>query len=115
MRDQAAFRVEDHRIAVEDELVLAADGVDPGHEGVGIGGPGGDHLGSQQPLGGVVGRAVDVDQDLGACLGLERDRPRRVPGVLADADADPDAAKLEDRAAVAAPEVALLVEDAVVG
>ena len=41
-------------------------------------------------------------------------RAGRVPAVLAHGDADADAALLEDRAAVADREVALLVEDAVV-
>ena len=41
--EQRTFGVEDHRVAVEDQLVLAPDGVHPGHESVRVGGAGGDH------------------------------------------------------------------------
>ena len=71
--DQTALGVEDHRVAVEDQLVLAPDGVHPGHESVRVGGAGGDHLRPQQTLARVVGRAVDVDENLG---------PENVVGVL---------------------------------
>ena len=115
MREHLAARPEHHAVAVEDQLVLPAHRVDIGDERAVVGGALRDHLLPLHALACVVRRAVDVDQDLGAMVGLPCHRARRVPAVFADADRDPDACDLEDRAAVTDREVALLVEDAVVG
>ncbi len=79
---------EGHRPAVEDQLVLPADLVDVDQRGAGIGGPGGEHAlpPGQLPLG--EGRRVDVDDHLGAAVGLVGDGARRVPRVLADRHPD---------------------------
>jgi hypothetical protein len=63
----------------------------------------------------VEGRAVDVDHNVGAGEGLGLGRALGVPDVLADVDADFRARDLEDLRLGAGGEVALLVEDAVVG
>jgi len=115
VRDDLALRSVDEAVAVEDELVLPAAGVDPCHERPGIHRAGPDHRLARLPLACVVGRAVDVHEQLRAVQRLDRERPARIPGVLADADPDPHALVDEDRAARAAAEVALLVEDPVVG
>src|SRR5205807_8816152 len=57
---------------------------------------------------------IYVDEELGSMVRLPRHRAGRVPAVLAHGDADAYAALLEDRAAMADREVALLVEHAVV-
>ncbi len=65
----------------------------------------------------MVRRGVDVDRQLGATVGLHRQRPVRAPDVLADADPDLDAAddvQLERVGLVARREVAGLVEHGVV-
>ena len=107
--------VEHHRRAVEDELVLAADEVHVDDRHRRVGGPGGEHrLALAQPAR-VVRRRVDVDDQLGAAGGLRDDRPGRAPRVLADRDADPDAADHEQRAVDGRRrEVPLLVEHRVV-
>src|SRR5581483_260546 len=114
MRQQLASRAEDAAVAVEDELVLPADRVDVGDEGAVVGRALGDHPLALDSLGRVVGRAVDVDQQLRAVLRLPRHRAGGIPAVLAHGEADANAVLLEDRALVAYREVALLVEDAVV-
>ena len=62
----------------------------------------------------MEGRTVDVDDHLGASDRGVADR-LRIPGVLADRDAHLDAADGADQRLVAGEEVALFVEDAVVG
>jgi hypothetical protein len=63
----------------------------------------------------VVGRAVDVDDDIGAGVSERLGRAFRVPDVLADAHADLGAGDGEELDLIAGAEVALLIEDAVVG
>src|SRR6266550_2908790 len=109
------MRVEDDTVAVEDQLVLAAHRVDPGHKGAVVGGAAADHRLAWPALAVVVGRTVDVDQELGAMVCLPSHRAGRKPAVLAHRQTDPDAAHLDDRAAVAWFEIPFLVEDAVVG
>ena len=113
--DRVAARVEDDAVAVEDQLVLPPDGVHPGDEGAVVGGPSADHRLSRRPLAVVVGRAVDVDQQPGAVLRLPRHRAGGEPAVLAHRKADAHAVEVDDRAEPSGLEVALLIEDAVVG
>ena len=63
----------------------------------------------------MVGRAVDVHDESGAGLGLEAGRAGLEPDVLADVDAYGGAVNFEDWGVGAGEEVALFVEDAVVG
>ncbi len=107
--------VEQHRRAVEDELVLAADEVDieDGHRRVGRARR--EHRLALAQAARVEGRGVDVHDELGATRSLRQDRTVRAPRVLADRDGHAHAGDHEQRA-VARPrlEVALLVEHGVV-
>ena len=114
-RDEVATGVVDHAAAREDEGVLPADQVVVADDDGVVGGAGGEHLFARGDLAGVEGRAVDVDHHLGAGQGLLLDGAGGVPDILADADAHGDAGDLEDRGLAAGPEIAALVEDAVVG
>src|SRR3989304_5587658 len=58
--DELAVLVEDHAVAVEDELVLAADHVDVADVDGVVGGARGDHALAEGALALVIGRAVDV-------------------------------------------------------
>ena len=115
--EQVALGVERERAAVEHELVLPADLVDVDQRRVGVGGTRRQHLLAGGGLAAVVRRAVDVDRQLGAAVGLHRERTVRAPDVLADRDADVDATddvQLERIGLVARREVAGLVEHGVV-
>ena len=84
---------------------------------MGVGGTRRQHLLAVRGLAAVVRRAVDVDGQLGAAVGLHRERTVGAPDVLADRDADLDAAddvQLERVGLVARREVAGLVEHRVV-
>jgi hypothetical protein len=113
--DDVALGIDDDAVAVEDKLVLAAYGVDPGDPRPVVAGAAGDHRLARGSLPVVVRRAVDVDEHLGAVVGLPGHRSRGEPAVLAHRQAEARARELEDRGAVALSEVALLVEHAVVG
>ncbi len=115
-RHQRPVRRHDQRVAVEDELVLAAHLVDVGDGAAGLGDASAQHreaLGVPAP---VVGRCVEVDHDVGAGTARLRNRPVVEPDVFTDGDADPRARHAEERwRPLARHEPALLVEDAVVG
>ena len=64
---------------------------------------------------GMEGRAVDVDDYLGAGIPLNGDGPHRIPDVLADAHADSGAVDGVNRANVSPAEVTVFVENPVVG
>src|SRR4029077_12740495 len=98
----------------EDKLVLATDLVDVSDVRPIVRRATGDHLLARSAFAAVVRRAVDVDQELGAVIGLPGHRARRIPAVFADRHADPDARQLEYWRPVAGREIALLVEDPVV-
>ena len=101
--------------AVEYQLVLPAHGVQVGDENAVVGGAGGDHALALGGLAGVEGRRVDVDNDLGAGVALDGGGADGIPDVLADVDADVAAVDDINGTEVAAPEVAVLIEHAVVG
>ena len=113
--EDAAARVEDHARAVEDEFVLAADHVDVAEEDAVVGGAAGEHVLAEGAFAAVVGGAVDVDD--GLCAGGLLDVGGAVvePDVFADVDADAGGADVVDGGGVTGGEVALFVEDAVVG
>ena len=116
---QGAGRVDDDRIAVEDQLVLAAHQVDVGEHGAGLAGP---PLAEVEPgvvLAPLVRRRVGHDQQAGARLAGHRDRAAVLPEVLADRDRHvhrilAGQRQPEDRHAVAGDEDPVLVEDAIV-
>ena len=113
--DDVAAGVDDHRAAVEHELVLTADGVDVGDGDTVVDGAGGEHARAVGAAAAVVGRGADVDAELSAAAGHAGEGLARIPDVLADADAEGEVAGAVDGYAAPGREVALLVEDAVVG
>ncbi len=108
-------RVDDERVAVEHELVLAADHVDVGERAAGLARASGAQREPDVVLVALVRRAVDDDEQTGAGGAHLRDRSAVLPEVLADGEGDVDAVDAHDRGARAGDEVAVLVEDAVVG
>ena len=111
----AAVALEDEGVPVEDELVLPADRVAQRDTNTALSCPRGEDglalLGSPD----VERRGGEVDDELGTRGGeLGRRRPGN-PHVLADRDPDLRACHVDERELVAGSEVALLVEDAVVG
>ena len=112
--DHLAGVVEDDRVAVEDELVLAADEVAEREVRARVAGARHEHLLPLLGLADVERRGREVDDQLRA---REREVGRRRPG-LPDvlADREPDGRLSEPKQDELAPlgEVAVLVEDAVV-
>ena len=79
-----AVRGHDHRVAVEDQLVLAADHVDVRDGGARLGGPAAHQRQPHVVLVQLVRRAVDVDHQADAGLPGHRERAAGLPQVLAD-------------------------------
>ena len=114
-RDHLALVVEHHGVAVEDQLVLAADRVAQRDEARVVARAGDEHLLALAVLVEVERRRRDVQQQLRAG---EREVGRgraRLPDVLADRHARERLAVLEQEQVAPLREVARLVEDAVVG
>jgi hypothetical protein len=101
-------------VSVEDQLVLAADGVAEGDEACVVARAGGEHLLALAIAAEVERRGRDVRQELrpGECE-IGGGRPR-LPHVLADRRPDQRAAVLEQEQIAGRREVAVLVEDPVV-
>ena len=112
--DHLALVVEHDRVAVEDQLVLAADEVAEGEIRRVVPRPRDEHLLAVLGLADVEGRGREVDDQLRA---RQREigggRPR-LPDVLTDRRADEHVAAAEQEQVAAGGEVAVLVEDAVV-
>ena len=113
-QERSSF-IEDEAITVEDQLVLAAYKIGVADDGAVVGRPSRQHLLSGAPLSRVIGRRIDVHDDLGARQSLIGRWPHGVPDVFAYVDAHADAVDDVDRRLGAGPKVAVLVEDAVVG
>ena len=107
-----AIRRHDQRSSVEHELVLPADGVDVDDPGAGLGGTRPQDVGALLHLAAVERRPVEVDDDRRADVAVER--WARLPGVLADRQADVGAGDLDGDAFGAGDERPAFVEDAVV-
>ena len=101
-------------MAVEDELVLAADEVAERQVGGVVARPGDQHLLAVLGLADVERRGGEVDDQLRTGEGEIRRRRAGLPDVLADRGADEHVAAAEQHELSAGGEVAVLVEDAVV-
>ena len=100
---------------VEYQLVLPPDQVGVEDVDPVVPCPVGQHLLPEPALAPVVGRAVDVHDDPRPGLALDVGRPRLVPDVLTHVHPDARPVDVEDRAFAARLEIALFVEDTVVG
>src|SRR3954469_21140158 len=114
-RDDVALTVDRHAVAVEHELVLAADHVAEQDDRRVVAGALDQHALALERLAGVVRRGRQVHDPLPARERLGRGGRARLPDVLADRQADRHAVQLDQRGLRARLEVARLVEDAVVG
>ncbi len=114
-REDVARLVDHARVAVEDQLVLAADGVDEGDEAEVVAGADAQHLLPLALLAEVERRGREVGDELGPRERQVGGRRPGLPDVLAHRRADEHVAELEQQAVVPRREVAVLVEDAVVG
>src|SRR5215213_2056638 len=113
-RHEPTLRVEDDRVPVEDELVLAADEVAEDDVATVVGGPHAEHPLPECTLPPVVRGGRDVQEHARSSEGLFTGGTARIPDVLAHAHPHEGTAKLDDRGARTFAEVAVLVEDAVV-
>ena len=102
-------------MAVEDELVLAADEVAERDVGSVVARARDEHLLAVLGLADVEGRRGEVDEQRRAGEREIGRRRARLPDVLADRRADEHLAHLEQQELAPGREVAVLVEDAVVG
>ena len=114
-REHRPTCVDDERVAVEHQLVLPADLVHVRDRDLVVGGAGGEHALALARLARVERRGVDVDDHLGAVERGVVGGAVGVPDVLAHRDRHLDTADEEARRLAAGMEVALLVEDPVVG
>ena len=113
--DHLALVVEHHRVPVEDELVLSADEVAEGDVDRVVARARDEHLLAVLGLPHVEGRRAEVDEQRRARQGEVGRRWAGLPDVLADGRADEHVAELEHEELAPRCEVAMLVEDAVVG
>ena len=111
--DDLAVGVDDGGVAVEDELVLAADEVAEDEREAVVARSRREHLLAALRLADVERRRGEVDEQLGSGGG-EVGGGARLPDVLADGHADAQPAERHHEPLGARLEVALLVEDAVV-
>ncbi len=101
-------------MAVEDQLVLSADGIAECDEAGVVERPHAQHLLALAVLADVERRRRDVRDQLRAAERQVGRRWPRLPDVLADRRADADVAEAQEDEVVARREVPVLVEDAVV-
>ncbi len=110
-----ALVVEDERVPVEDQLVLPADGVAEGDEAEVVARALDEHLLAVALLADVEGRGGEVDEQLRAREREVGGGRARLPHVLADGRAEQAVAEPDEDEVAPGREVAVLVEDAVVG
>ncbi len=109
-----AVRGDHDRVAVEDQLVLAADHVHVGERAAGLGGPAPHQFQPGVVLVPLVRRAVDDQQQAGPGLAGGGHPAAVLPDVLADRQRDVHPVHPHHRQLVAGDEPAVLVEHAVV-
>ena len=114
-RDRRTGVVEHAGVPVEEQLVLAADQRAECDYRQVLAGALREHPLALGTLASVVGRSGDVEDQTRPGERLLGGRRARLPNVLADRQADALGADVQDRAAAARLEVALLIEDPVVG
>src|SRR5204862_4706811 len=112
---ELAVRRDHHGTAVEHQLVLPADQVHVHDPRAGVPSSGPADLEALGALAPVVRRGVDVRNDLHAAVAILLPQTPGPPRVLAHRDAEVRARESNRAPRIARFEVALLVEDAVVG
>ena len=115
VRHQLTTWPEDGAVAIEDQLVLSAHGVQVGHVELVVGSTGGDHPATEVAFAHMVGRGVDINHEIGPSVPLHCSGAGWVPDVFADVQTYAHAVDDEDGAFFTLLEVPLLVEHAVVG
>ena len=95
LEGQRLVGVDGEGSAVEDQLVLAAELVGVEDRQAALDHLPDDHLLADLDLAAIIGRAVGHQQDLGAALGQRLADAELAPDVLADRDAEPDAAEID--------------------
>ncbi len=114
LRHQRAIGVQHEGSAVEDQFVLAADLVEVDERQSGLRHPRGRDVEALLRLAAPIGRTIRHQQHLGAGLGEALDDVAG-PDVLADRDAETNAAKIHRARQRPRREDALFVEHAVIG
>ena len=113
--DDGAVLTRDHGVAVEDQLVLAADKVDVCEWAAGFAGAPPDQVAAGVVLVALVRAGVDHRQEAGVRLGGRGDRAAVLPQVFTDGNRDVDATNAQHVQLVTRLEIAVLVEDPIVG
>ena len=112
---QLSLGVEDQAGPVEDQLVLAPNGVYVSDIDPVVLGACGHHPLPESSLARMEGRSVDVDDDLGAGVPLDHHRPHGTPDVLANVHSHANPVDVVYGACGAFLEVAVLVKHPVGG
>jgi hypothetical protein len=115
LEGQLAVGIEGKRRAVEDEFVLAAKLVGVEDRQVAFDHLADDHLVADVDLAAIIGRTVRHQQHFRAAFGQRLADAEIAPDILADRNAEPDAAKIDRARHRTLVENALLVELAVIG
>jgi hypothetical protein len=125
LRHRPALRVKDQAAAVEDQLVIAADGIAVKQRALRLGGQAGEHLVPHAILAEVPGRGGDIEDDAGTLAGEVQRGIARVtalppeilviPHVFADGEADLDAVELDRRVPGGRLEITVLIKHIVSG
>src|SRR3990172_3696954 len=112
--DHFSIPVDDNALAIEHKFVLTADGIGIGYDDIVLFCPRGKHLQAFFALSLVIGRCVDVRDDLSARQRLDARRAFIIPDIFADIDTHADTIDEEDRVPSSGAEVSVFVEHAVV-
>src|SRR6185437_3499868 len=72
--DECPLFVEDHASTVKNQFILSTDHIQINHNHAVIGCPGRQHLLPKNPLVGIIGRTINVDDHLGPGICLQRHR-----------------------------------------
>ena len=114
--DDAAIGIEHQRSAVEHQFVLTSHQIDIDDGAPGFGDPLAEHIQPLVQFADVIGRGIQVEDDLCSGRGHLAHRAARHPGVLTDGDAKGHSGYVvQNRFARAGLEVAALVEHPVIG
>src|SRR5579859_7832591 len=114
-RDQLSLLIKDHAATIKNQFILTSHHIQIGHDHITIRCTSRQHHFTKSFFAGIVGRAIDIYDHLGSRVCLQSHWASRIPHILADSDANMHSIDEKDRRLVSRLEVAVLIENAVVG
>jgi hypothetical protein len=112
--NQRSLLIKDHAVTIKNQFILPPNHIQVDDNHTVIGCSSCQHLFSKKPFACIVGRAIDIYDDLGSRICLQCHRAGRIPHILTDINANVYSIDHKDRRFTPRLKIAILIEYTIV-